>query len=73
MVSAFVTDVSGGVEPFAAISFDLGKQLRYLFNSMNRNDMLGIEEEIAVAFPLVEARGLKQHAILLLFKQRIIF
>ena len=35
--------------------------------------MRGIEEEIAAPLPAVEARGLKQYGILLLFEQRIIF
>jgi hypothetical protein len=68
MVSTFVSDVSGGKEPFIKIPFDLGEQLRHLFKPVDRDDMAGIEEEIAVPFPAVEARGLKQYAILLLFK-----
>ena len=73
MVSAFVSDVSGGKEPFVTISLDLGKQPRHVFDPVDRDDKLGIEEEIAVSVAAVQARGLKKHAILLLFKQRIIF
>jgi hypothetical protein len=73
MVSTFVTEISGGKEPFVTIPFDFREQLRHLFNPVDRDDMRGIEEEIAVPLPAVEARGLKHHAILLLFEQRIIF
>jgi len=44
-----------------------------LFNPVDRDNMRGIEEEIAAPLPAVEARGLKQYGILLLFEQRIIF
>ena len=45
MVPTFITEISGNEESFRDGLLNFGKKVRYIFNSMDRNDLERVEEK----------------------------